>query len=244
MKKPTVLTILACALSAFSLQSASAAVIAYWDFNNGFAVANNSVQITHTASVGNGVLYQQRADTDGNGKTGTVFSGEGITSVSGVAMAWDDVAKSGDNDAEFFVVFSAANFSNVVVSFDIRGNANGGIVSYDLKYALTGLVNVTNPTPEVVGTVKDFAGGLSTGLLADQPITTSTAFTRITLNLSTLTANAVDNQAVVALRFDDWESNDAMSIDNLLITGTAIPEPSSLALFGGVAIIGLLRRRR
>jgi hypothetical protein len=53
----------------------------------------------------------------------------------------------------------------------------------------------------------------------------------------------VDNQGTVVLRFDDWESNDDLSIDNLLITGTAVPEPSA-ALLGCVALLGLARRRR
>ena len=245
MNKPILPAFLVCLLAAGSLGSTSAAVIGYWDFNSGFAAADKSVQIVHTASTGAGILYQQRADTDGNGKGGNAFSdaGNAITAVAGQAMAWDDVAKTGDNDAEFFVTFSTFNFTDIVVSFDIKGNAGGGITSYDLKYALTGLVDVTNPTPEVVGTVKDFAGGLSTTVFDDQAISTSTAFTRITLNLSGLTGNAVNNRGTVAIRFDDWEANDALSIDNFLVTGTAVPEPS-IALLGALGLLGALRRRR
>ena len=35
-------------------------------------------------------------------------------------MAWDDVSKSGDNDAEFFITFSSAGFPNINLYFDIR----------------------------------------------------------------------------------------------------------------------------
>ena len=50
---------------------------------------------------------------------------------------------------------------------------------------------------------------------------------------------------VFAFRLDDFEGNDSVRFDNVLITGTAIaiPEPSSLALFG-LAGLAIVRRRR
>ena len=65
-------------------------------------------QIVHNASTGSGVIY-----SNGNGKE------FGITSSSGKSMAWDDVGKSGDNDAEFFITFSSAGFQNINLYFDI-----------------------------------------------------------------------------------------------------------------------------
>lgn len=241
--------------------SSSAAVLGFWNFNDGFAVSNKTVQIVHNASSGSGTLYQQRADTDGNGKGGNAYDGSanGLGSVSaGVAMAWDDVAKSGDNDAEFFVAFSTTGYTNIVVSFDVKGNstAGSGISSFDLKYAFSGLTNVTNPNADVTGTIKEFDplnphyDGLNDQVV---PANTNTGFQRVSIDLTSLVnqlntitpgySASIDDQSTVVIRFDDWELNDAMSIDNLLITGTAIPEPSA-ALLGGVALLGLLRRRR
>jgi hypothetical protein len=221
---------------------AQAAVVAFWDFNNGFNAGSGAVQIIHGSSAGSGTLYQQRADIDGNGKGGNAFvdAGNLINVAAGAAMAWDDIAKTGDNDAEFFVAFSTTNLAGVVVSFDLYGNA-GIIPSFDLKYSTSALEDVINPG-DVVGTIKDFAGGISTEIYNNYPLNAVATFTRISLDLSSITG--LNNQSFVAIRFDDFDNgtgNDAMRIDNLLIT--AIPEPSS-ALLGGLGLLGLLRRRR
>lgn len=222
------------------------AVIAFWDFNDGFAVPDETVQIVHTATIGNGTLYQQRADTDGNGKGGVAFTdaGLGINAIDGRAFAWNDIAKNGDNDAEFFAEFSTVGFTNIQVRFDVRGNGDGTdeIVSYDLEYALDPLVDVVNPG-DVIGTVKDFAGGVSTSLLNNQSLPANGAtFIAETVDLGTVTA--MNNQTNVAIRWDDFRENSAMRIDNVLITGiTAIPEPASAGLLWAAAGLVLIRRR-
>jgi len=236
---------LVCALCSLAFHGHSnAAVLAFWDFNDGFSVPDDSPQIVHNAATGSGTIYQQRAGTDGNGKGGNAFTSlpDGINAAAGVAMAWNDIAKSGDNDAEFFVVFATTGFSNIIVSFDLRGNA-GIIPSYDLKYSLTPLEDVTNPGG-VVGTIKDFAGGISTEISNNTAVNAVAIFMRMTVDLSAYTG--MNDTALVALRFDDWDNgsgNDDMRIDNLLITGTAIPEPSAL-LLGAAVAFGLFRRRR
>ncbi|WP_167546578.1 PEP-CTERM sorting domain-containing protein [Stieleria maiorica] len=221
-------------------------VIAFWDFNNGYGVPDESIQIVHAATVGSGTLYQQRGDTDGNGKDGLAFSapGLGIDTIDGQAMAWDDIAKSGDNDAEFFVEFSTVGFTDIQVRFDLRGNGDGAdeIVSYDLKYDL-------NPLDDIAfsgGTIKDFAGGLSTSLLNNQPINANgSTFISETVDLAGVTA--INHQPNVVIRFDDFRENGQMRIDNVLITGiTAIPEPTSLGLLtlgGGLMVLRRGRKR-
>ena len=220
-------------------------VIANWDFNDGFSFDNDTPQIVHNASLGSGVIYQQRADTDGNGKGGNVFDQLGIASSSGKSMAWDDVGKSGDNDAEFFITFSSTGFQNINLYFDIKGNDEAGILSYDLKYDFNNLQDA-GPA-DVSGTVKDFASGLSTSFLNNQALPTSISginaeFSQITLDFGSL----LDNQDIVALRFDDFKENDAMSIDNVVVTGTVIPEPSTYAMIIGLFAMAfaLIRKHR
>ncbi len=225
---------------------AQATVVAFWDFNNGFDAGNGQVQIIHSASVGTGTLYQQRADIDGNGKGGNSFVdvANTINVAAGQSMAWDDIAKSGDNDAEFFLTFSTLGLSNILVSFDLYGNSESPVVSFDVKYDTKALVDALNPG-DVVGTIKDFDSGLSTEFINNQavpPGTNTPSFQRVTIDFSS--ATALNNQSIVAIRFDDFDrdtGNNSMRIDNVLVT--AIPEPSA-ALLGGLGLLALLRRRR
>lgn len=240
-------------LAAALTGSSSAVVVAFWDFNDQFDVGDNAIQIVHSATSGisgtsSGIIYQQQADIDGNGKIGTGFpeSVPPTPPAEDKAMGWNDVKTKNDGNAEFFVTFSTTNFDNIIVSFDISGNAvvGSGISRFDLKYALTDLQDIPNPG-QVSGTIKDFNGGNSFLLINNRVISTPTdgSFVRLTYNLSSLSTGAVNNQGFVAIRFDDWKENDDMAIDNLLITGTAIPEPSAL-LLASFAGISLLRRRR
>ncbi len=244
---------LAIAMGCIAATSAQAeTVIAFWDFNDGFGVTDEVPQIIHTASIGSGTIYQQRADTDGNGKGGVDFVNGtfGINVVGDRAIAWDDIAKSGGNDAELFAEFSTLGFTSIQVRFDIRGNfdaqANSGTIiqTYDIKYDNNGLVDIVNP-PDVTGTIKDFAGGLSTTFESNRTINLEDSYITQSLDFTGLTS--LENQSVVAIRLDDFvrDGNDAMRIDNFLVTGTAaIPEPSTASLLtlmaGGLA----MRRRR
>lgn len=242
MKKPTLF-----ALGAFAFLSgvSQAATIAFWDFNDhpDLTGQSNIVQVIHASSVGTGSVYQQKAEIELDGKTGVAYdNGSGLTAIAGKAMGWDDFAKSGSNDdGEFFITFSTFNFTNIVVSFDLKGNddAGEGVNRFDLKYSLNTLLNTAvSGLSGGSGTIKTFDGNVD--VLANQSVVTNgVTYTRVSYNLPA----GVDGQTYVALRFDDWKEGNAMSIDNLLISGTAVPEPSA-ALLGCVALLGLARRRR
>ena len=239
----------------FSPASHGQEVIAFWDFNEDFDVRDNDplVQIVHEAIEGQGTLYQQRADLDGNGAgSGAAFvdAALGINAEAGRAIKWDDVAKSGDNDAELFLSFSTTGFEDIQITFDILGNDGDGITRYDLKYDTNSLEDIEflaedSNDVEVSTMIKDFAGGNSTDFANNVDIITSaTAFSRTTLDLSTFID--VNNQSTVAFRIDDIRENDDITFDNFLVTGTsiAVPEPSSAALAISACAGVLLRRRR
>jgi hypothetical protein len=241
MKRFLSLTVFACLCSCspgFGQQ-----VISFWDFNDGFSVADDSAQIVHNASIGTGIIYQQRAETDGNGKGGVDYANAlfGIDVEGDRSIAWNDVARSGDNDAELFVTFSTTGFENIALSFDARGNADGGIVSYDIKYD-------TNPLQDINfegNTIKDFADGNSTTFGNNTSFTPpADDFSRFTIDLAGVAL--ANDQSVFAVRFDDIDENDALRFDNFLVTGTAIaiPEPSSLVLTGAGCLFTTLRRRK
>lgn len=78
------------------------------------------------------------------------------------------------------------------------------------------------------------------------------AFHTETLDLSSLSSSALDNQSTFYLRmtFNSSSGNGSYSFDNIQLTGTAIttmiPESSTFALVGGLAVLGMAftKRRR
>ncbi len=227
----------------------SQSIVAYWNFNSGFDFENDSPQIVHASTSGNATLYQQRADTDGNGKGGNAFAQFGITSEAGKAMAWDDVSKSGDNDAEIFITFSSSGFTNVKLHFDILGNydvdAEDGILSFDLKYDFNPLEDTTNSAVSGTDTIKDFASGSSSDFLSNEALPVGinaldASFSQVTVDFGAL----FDDQDFVAIRLDDFKGNKEMAIDNLVITAV-IPEPNIYAsMLASFALLLVFFRRK
>ena len=233
------------ATAALLTNAQSASLIAFWSFDDGFDAGDDQVQIVHAATNGSGTLYQQRAEIDGNGKSGTAFSDSetGINSPADRSIAWDDFARSGDNDGEFFIQISTLGFTDITIRFDVEGNDEAGIESFDLRFSTSLLTDITN-LPDVTGTIKDFENGESTRLLNNELFTAGAndGFVEQEINLSILNTE-VENQETLALRFDDFEGNDDIRFDNILITGTVVPEPSASLLLL-LAYPALLRRKR
>lgn len=239
--------------------SASAAEsIAFFDLNTGFSETGDPVQITHPSSDGQSTLYQQRADIDGDGIdgafVGTAYSNPslGIASAAGAGLLWDDRAKSGDNDAEFFVLTSTSGYKDIQIHFNVRGD---GIDSFDFKYDFNSLQDTptnlaANGDPEELFTIKDFLNGDSfrpdqldgTNVsFSDFPVDAVSGFTNVTYDLSPQTD--INNQPVFAFRIDDLQGNNAIIFDNVLITGTAVPEPGTCAMLALISA-GMIGRRR
>lgn len=239
------LTLLFAALTFATCASAQAQeeVIAFWDFA-AVTGQDEQPQIIVLPSMGSGTLYQQRADTDGNGKGGTAFADAalGINVLDSRAIAWDDFGKSGANDGEFFAVVSTTGFENIQISFDYKGNDDAldgdaintldGFTQFDAKFSLVDLIDTTVSFDGNVTfvTIKDF-NGLSIDLLTNVSVTNnSSIYQRMVLNAPVV----ANNQPVFAFRLDDFEGNDSVRFDNVLITGT----PISGSLCGDVNLDG------
>jgi hypothetical protein len=127
--------------------------------------------------------------------------------------------------------FSTLGFAHLQLSFDARASFSGP-TNMTLSYSLDGSSFTTfNPNVDVsVGTWNSAVRSL--------------AFTR-TFDFSALTA--LDNVPNVYLRLTanipPFDTGNSGSIDNFLVTATAIPEPSSLALAAGVLLAGVAYRR-
>jgi len=252
---------LTLAIAAFFLSSTAAQaqqLIGYWDFDNGFDLRDEDAagepifppQLAHSAPVGSGVIYQQRAEIDGNGKGGNAYANAlfGINSDGDRSIAWDDIARSGsDDDGELFIEFSTAGFQDIQISFDVEWDVDDDPTEfneYDIRYSNNPLVDVISPA-DGVSLIKDFTDGVSIDFANNLFVpTTDGEFTRTTIDLTG--APGVDNQLSFALRLDDFDGGDDVRFDNFLVTGTAIgvPEPSSLALALSGFVASMLRRRR
>lgn len=245
MKVLSTVVFLTLSFALCSSVQAQQEVIAFWDFET-ITGQDEQPQIVVLPSQGSGTLYQQRADTDGNGKGGAPFADAalGINAPANRAIAWDDFGKSGDNDGEFFAVVSTIGFENIQVSFDYKGNddnADGdsintddGFTQFDAKYTLVDLIDTSVSFDGNVTfvTIKDF-GAPSIDLLTNVSVTNnSSIYQRMILNAP---ADA-NNQAVFAFRLDDFEGNDSVRFDNVLITGT----PITGALCGDVNLDGVV----
>jgi hypothetical protein len=57
--------------------------------------------------------------------------------------------------------------------------------------------------------------------------------------------DAIENQSVVEFRFNDFDNKGSgkLAFDNFELTGTQIPEPAMIGLFG-LGITAIIRKRR
>lgn len=232
------------AVAVCSSANAQQQTIAFWDFE-AVVGQDEAPQIVVLPSIGSGTLYQQRADTDGNGKGGTPFTDAalGIDVGASRAIAWDDFGKSGDNDGEFFAVVSTTGFENIQISFDYRGNDDNldgeainiadGFTRFDAKYTLADLVDEAFSFDGGLTsvTIKDF-GVPSIDLLTNVTVTNdSVNYQRIVLTAPA----AANNQDVFSFRLDDFEGNESVRFDNFLISGTPI---TAAAICGDINLDG------
>jgi len=128
--------------------------------------------------------------------------------------------------------------------YDDGGDVNDGdgVTRYDLKYNLAALIDVIVPDVDAAIQIKDFDGP-SFDFLTNEDISTDPdEFTRFSYDLSAFTD--INNQANFNFRIDDIQENDSVRFDNVLITGTAVPEPSTLAGLLVVGLVATMRRRK
>jgi len=217
-----VMTMCAIMVLCFSA-AASATQMAIWTFDNPVG-GTDAVTATNTLLQGMPTITLLLADIDDNGKGGTTYTDvEGVSYEAAKAAAWDDVAKSGDNDAQWICAISTTGFEDISIRFDYMGNDDDPIESLDLDYRING--------GEWVEVENNYA------------IDGTDVWKIFSYDYSAI--NAIENQTLVEFRFDDLESGDSngdFRFDNFEVTGTAVPEPATFALFslGGL----LLKRKR
>ncbi|MBU6413993.1 MAG: PEP-CTERM sorting domain-containing protein [Planctomycetes bacterium] len=222
--------------------SASADVVAYWNFNNSTAnttagqlgVLNSFAadQGSGTVSVGNGITFNTVAAGTANGAAGT-FSGNvlnalgadgsgGALSVQG-AVGGSGTAPVTSNGATVDFTINMSIFTNLVMTFAGRGTS-------------TGFGSSTDPNQVLIST-----DGVNFSQVATYE-SRQTTFALYTFNIG----NALDgaSTAIVRLRLNGASSGAGNNrIDNVQLNATLVPTPGSLALVGLGGLVATRRRR-
>jgi len=162
---------------------------------------------------------------------GFVLQSSGILTATFDIVVNDDTIISG-TDFEYFAHFRTGN------TFRSRLDVVAPTVNGD--YTL-GISSGSSTAEATLGT--DFSYGETVSVSISFDFSDGTGSLTVGGDTITGSANgAGDTLNSFALRQSDSANNETIRVDNLVITST-VPEPST-ALLGGLALLGLLRRRR
>ncbi len=183
-----------------------------------------------------------------NGKTSSAYTAQGQTStvVGGYGTFADDTTNRAASD-------STTGGSMIIMN--PSGTELGKYVVFSLSSLGYNTLSLTYATRISSGATGTETWTYSTDGTNFSSLTSITSITQAsfglqTLNLSTLSSNALDNQSAFYLRMTiGTGSSGSYSFDNIQLTGTAtaVPEPSTYALLGGAGALGLaffIRRKR
>jgi hypothetical protein len=209
-------------ISAIIITSANAAQqMAIWDFGkdaNHFTTAPTAENV-----IGTPTLVLSGGTLDPTGKNGVAYTdAAGVSHIDGQAGAWDEIKVSGDN-ARWIVTIDTVGWADIGLRFDYKAWSSK-TTSFDIDYRL----NDNDPW---------------TNILNNTPIVGDQTFHSFAYSLASL--DAIENQSIVELRFNDFDNKGSgkLAFDNFELTGTLIPEPATIGLFG-LGITAIIRRRR
>ncbi len=203
-------------VSAFGSQQ-----MAIWDF--GPNAAGYTTNPTAENLVVAPTLVLSGGTLDPDGKDGVAYTdAAGILHAAGQSAGWDEIKVSGDN-ARWIVTLNTTGWTDIALRFDYKAWSSK-TNSFDIDYRLNDTDAWTN-------------------ILNNTPIVGDQTFHSFAYSLAGL--DAIENQPVVELRFNDFDNNGSgkLAFDNFELTGTQVPEPATIGLLG-LGITAIIRRRR
>ena len=229
MKKIAHIALPALAVACAFASSAEAALVAGWTIA--------------TAVSATGSNYTYGAADQGAQTTGSSLSGYHAST----ATAWSSPAGNGSTYSlsantwgvgdYFQVTVDTRGYGDISVSWD-QTRSSTGPSAFDLKMSVDGGATFTrvNAGYSVVQ-----AGATGTGTSSWSSTVNQSGFTTTTIAGST-----ADGNASVIFRFVNTSTvavGGTNRIDNILVTGNAVPAPGALALLGVAGLVGARRRR-
>ncbi len=195
--------------------------MAIWDF--GPDATGYTTNPTAENLVGTPTLVLSGGKLDTNGKDGWAYTdAAGILHAVGQSAAWDDVKVSSSPDAKWIVTLDTTGWQDISVRFDYKA-WDPTTISFDLSYQLD-------------------STGIWVSILNDQTIIADKAFHSFSYSLANI--DAIENYSSVQLKVSDLDKgNNEFAFDNYELTGTLIPEPATIGLFG-LGITAIIRKRR
>jgi hypothetical protein len=211
-----------CFVAMLTAQPARGDLMAIWDFGASSAYYTTAVTSKNASVIGTPTLMLGGGTLDVDGKNGVAFTdAAGVAHAAGQGGAWDDVKVTGV-DAYWIMTINTTGWKDMAVRWDYKA-WDATTTSCDLDYSLDG-------------------GSTWVNILNNTPLTADAAFYVASYNLSGVLE--LNDRASVQIRMNDLDEfgDDKFAFDNLQITGSAIPEPATLAIVLTGAII--VRRRR
>ena len=209
-------------ISAIITSANAAQQMAIWDF--GPNAAGYTTNPTTENLIGTPTLVLSGGTMDPDGKDGWAYTdAAGVSHAVGQSAAWDDVKVSSSPDAKWIVTLNTTGWQDIGVRFDYKA-WDAGTTSFDLSYQINN-------------------SGTWVSILNDQTIIADKAFHSFSYSMASI--DAIENCSSVQLKVSDLDKtgNNQFAFDNYELTGTQIPEPATIALFG-FGITALIRRRR
>jgi hypothetical protein len=195
--------------------------MAIWDF--GSDASHYTTDPNAENLVGTPTLVISGGTLDPDGKDGIAYiDAAGVSHVKGQAAAWDEIKLSGDN-AKWIVTLDTTGWQDISLRFDYKA-WDPSTTSFDMDYRLSDADTWTH-------------------IENNYPITADNSYHAFSYSLASL--DVIENKPLVELRFNDLDHNGKgkFAFDNFELTGSVIPEPFSILLFGLGAVALRLKRK-
>ena len=241
MKKTSLWLASLLALATFT--SARADVIAGWTFqtaastNNiiGAGLATSSTQSGILADIGTGTASANHA---------TAATAWSTPSGNGSSNSWS--ANNWNSGDYFQFQVSTLGFQNITLSYDQVGSATGP-KSFGIQYSTDGSGFTTFGSSYSVTSAPSWNPNTVSGAANESFAFDLSSVTGLN-NLAAVYFRVIDQSATTggAINLGNVGTGGTGRLDNFLVNGTVVPEPSTLALavVGGITCLFSLRRKR